>query len=154
MKDDSAFIADLNASRSRVTRFAGIARSAGVNIWQFPEVVRPDSSERSQHADSGDLMMQVRVEHKVRDFDFMSAADFPFATIIVDEKYKIDRIPSRPFIYVIESKSGHAAAVVSSRSMAKWQTVKRYDAAQKRECEFYEAPLSAVMFCPTEDVFR
>lgn len=153
MKTDSAFLADLDASRSRVDRFASLHRRRGVEIWQHPEVTRDDSSERGQFGDSGDMLMLVRVEHKVRGFDFTDATDFPYSGVIVDEAYKIDRMGTRPFVYVIENKSGTRAIVVSSRSRGRWSLIRRNDPQQRRECEFYEAPLSAVRFCDVGDVF-
>lgn len=152
MKPDSAFLADLSASRSRVDRFAAMHRSRGIQIWQHPEVVRPSAEERAEFSDDGDMLVTLRLEHKVRGFAFTGSGDFPFPSIIVDEAYKIDRLP-RPFVYVIESSDGEAAAVISYRTFSQWSKVRRYDASQRRECEFYEAPLSAVRFCGVGEVF-
>ena len=154
MKTDTEFLADLESSRSNVWRFASIQKAAGVNLVINPAVTRPDSSVRSDYGDDGDMELRVRVEHKVRGIDFTSREDFPYETLIVAEVYSVERQKSKPFAYVIESKCGRYAAVVHSRSMPKWTKVRRWDAAQGRECEFYEAPLDKVRFCLIEDVFR
>lgn len=154
MKSDVAFLRDLEASRGRVSRFCSIQRASGVNIWQGPEVTRPTARVRHDFADSGDFMLIVRGEHKVRNFDFTSADDFPHPTLIVAETYSIERQAANPFVYVIESRDGRHAAVVHSRQMARWTKSRRYDAAQQRECEYYEAPLETVRFCEVGEVFR
>jgi len=154
MKTDTQFLTDLESSRSNVWRFASIQKAAGVDIVINPATTRPDATVRSDHADDGDMELRVRVEHKVRNIDFTCAGDFPYKTLIVAEVYSIERQKAKPFVYVIESKCGQYAAVVHSRSMHKWTKVRRWDAAQGRECEFYEAPLESVRFCEVGDVFR
>lgn len=154
MKPDTSFLRDLEASRARVWRFAAIQKAAGVDMVIIPAATRPDASVRGVYADGGDLELRVRVEHKVRQFDFTSADDFPYPTLIVAEAYSIARQPARPFAYVIESQDGEHAAVVHSRTMSKWSKVRRWDAAQGRECEFYEVPKESVRFCAVGEVFR
>lgn len=154
MKPSASFLRDLECSRERVWRFAAIQKAAGVNIVINPATTRPDASVRGEYADDGDLELRVRVEHKVRQFDFTSAEGFPYPTLIVAEEYSIARQAARPFVYVIESQDGEYAAVVHSRSMPKWVKVRRWDAAQGRECEFYEVPKEAVRFCAVGEVFR
>lgn len=154
MKTDTQFLADLSSSRDSVWRFAAIQKAAGVDIVINPATTRPDATVRGDHADGGDMELRIRVEHKVRNIDFTSREDFPYPTLIVAEVYSIERQNGKPFVYVIESRSGSHAAVVHSRSMPRWSKVRRWDAAQGRECEFYEAPLESVRFCPLEEVFR
>ena len=154
MKTDTQFLTDLESSRRNVWRFASIQKAAGVDIVINPATTRPDATVRGDHADDGDMELRIRVEHKVRNIDFTSREDFPYKTLIVAEVYSIERQNGKPFVYVIESRSGSHAAVVYSRSMHKWSKVRRWDAAQGRECEFYEAPLESVRFCPLEEVFR
>lgn len=147
MKTDSAFIKDLSESRSRVDRFAAMCRRAGADVWVYPPDTRPDSDSRSEYSDGGDMMLQTRIEHKVRDIAFTCAEDFPYSTMIVDEVYKVDRIKARPFRYVIENKDGTRIAVVKSSTKPHWTVSRRYDPQQRRECEFYEVPTSLVTFC-------
>lgn len=154
MKTDTQFLADLESSRDHVWRFASIQKAAGVDIVINPATTRPDAAVRGDYADDGDMELRIRVEHKVRNIDFTSREDFPYPTLIVAEVYSIERQKGKPFVYVIESRSGSHAAVVYSRSMHKWSKVRRWDAAQGRECEFYEAPLEVVRFRPLGEVFR
>lgn len=153
MKTEEAFLSDLERSRASVSRFASLCRAAGVNIWTGPTVVRPSADARSEYADNGDLLVLLRVEHKDRGLSFTCASDFPYDTVIVDEVYKIDRIPHRPFWYVSESSDGSMAAVVSSRTMAHWEKMSLYDEAQERRCEFYACPKRLVRFCALDEVF-
>ena len=153
MKTDEAFLADLENSRGRVSRFASICRAAGVSIWIAPSVVRETAEDRHDFDDPGDLVVHLRVEHKERGLEFTSAADFPFDTVIVDEVYKIDGIQHRPFWYVSENAAGTRVAVISSRTMDKWKTESKYDQRQGRQCEFYVCPKKLVRFCAIDEVF-
>ena len=147
MKSDDRFVSDLQQSRTRVERFAAMCRRAGADLWVYPSDVRPKASEREAYADGGDLMLQTRIEHKVRDIDFYDANDFPYDTMIVDEVYKVERIKARPFRYVIENRDGTRLAVVRSVTKPKWTIKKRFDPQQGRECEFYEINKRFVAFC-------
>lgn len=153
MKPDEAFLSDLERSRASVSRFASLCRAAGVNIWTGPTVVRPSADERRKYADNGDLLVLLRVEHKDRGLSFTCAADFPYDTVIVDEVYKVDSIPHRPFWYVSESSDGLRAAVISSRTMAHWTTMRLYDEKQERDCDYYVCPKRLARFCALDEVF-
>lgn len=155
MKSSEAFLRDLSTSRQRVNSFAAAHASRGVSIWLPPEVVRPEEAERFDFSDDGDLMVSLRVEHKVRGFDFTCRDDFPYATVIVDERYKEDRKASeRPLgVLVVESADGQCAAVVYGWTRPHWTIERRFDAAQQRECEFYAVEKNRVRFCRPEEVF-
>jgi hypothetical protein len=155
VKDGSQFVADLNRSRSAVNKFAAMLRRLGVSAWMPPEEVRPSEETRHEYADDGDLMVQLRVEHKVRtNLAFTCREDYPYDTVIVDEKYKEDAKQNRrPFVYVIENKDGTCAAVVHWSTRPFWKVETRQDPIQKRACQFYTVDKSRVRFCKPEDVF-
>lgn len=155
MKDGTKFLGDLSASRHAVNRFAAMLRRLGVQAWMPPEDVRPDESVRREYADDGDLMIELRVEHKVRtNLEFTSRDDYPYQTVIVDEKYKEDaKRHRRPFVYVIENKHGTCAAVVHWSTRPHWTVEVRPDPKQNRQCEFYVVDKSRVRFCRPEEVF-
>ena len=153
MKTDEEFLADLESSRASVSRFASICRAAGVSIWIAPSVVRETAEDRHDFDDPGDLVVHLRVEHKDRGLEITNADDFRFDTVIVDEVYKIDGIQHRPFWYVSENADGTRVAVISSRTMDKWQKETKYDHKQGRECQFYVCPKSLVRFCDVDKVF-
>ena len=155
MKDGNQFLGDLTQSRRAVNRFAAMLRRLGVSAWMPPEEVRPDESVRHQYADDGDLMVQMRVEHKVRtNLTFTCRDDYPYQTVIVDEKYKEDaKSNRRPFLYVIENKAGSCVAVVHWSTRPFWKIEVRPDPIQKRSCEFYTVDKSRVRFCKPEEVF-
>ncbi len=157
MKDDSRFLGDLNASRKAVNEFAGKVRSTGIQAWLPPERTRPDAAVRSEYADSGDLMVQGRVEHKVRtNLNFTCRDDYKYDTVIVDEVYKEDAKASEPVLaYVIENAKRTHAAIVYGWTRDHWAIERRNDPIQGRECDFYVVPKRLVRFIDlaTERVF-
>jgi hypothetical protein len=155
MKDDNSFIRDLGESRYAVNEFAAKARARGVQVWLPPEVVRPDASVRHQYADDGDLMIQARIEHKVRtNLSWTCRNDYRYPTVIVDEVYKEDAKADRPVLmYVIEDQKRQHAAVVYGWTRDKWCIEEMHDPIQKRTCRFYTVDKSLVRFCGIEEVF-
>lgn len=157
MKDNTEFIRDLGASRMAVNEFAERLRRHGIHAWLPPERTRPDASVRREYADAGDLMVQGRVEHKVRNnLHFTCRDDYPYPTVIVDEVYKEDAKADEPVLaYVIENADRTHAAVVYGWTRDKWQIETRRDAIQGRDCDFYTIDKRWVRFCDlsTEEVF-
>lgn len=156
MKASEDFLRDLAASRHRVNRFAAMQKSLGFEIWMPPETTRPTEAERFNYSDDGDLMLSMRIEHKSRSFNFTSRDDFPYPTLIVDEKYKEDRKNAEkgPLgVCIVESDDASCVAVVYGWTRSKWKVEKIWDKKQKRECDFYTVELKIVRFCRPDDVF-
>jgi hypothetical protein len=149
MKDEKRFFDDLALSRRAVNDFAERLRRDGIKAWLPPERTRPDASMRSQYADAGDLMVQGRVEHKVRmNLHFTCREDYPYATVFIDEVYKADAKGGDPvFAYVIENASRTHAAVVYGWTRDKWTVETVRDRIQGRECENYAVDKRWVRFC-------
>lgn len=153
MKSDTAFLRDLSASRSRVAEFAQQMCDVGLYAEVPPQQTRPDSSVRMRYGDSGDIMLCGRVEHKVRNLMFCNCDSFPYPTVIVDEKYKVDRATDAPLAYVIENRDGSCAAVVYGYTRPYWKLERRWDPQQERECDFYVIDKKHVRFCKPAEVF-
>lgn len=155
MKQDEKFLSDLGASRVAVNEFAGKLRDSGIQVWLPPERTRPDASVRQLYADSGDLMVQGRVEHKVRNnLNFTSRDDYPYQTVIIDEAYKVDAKSETPVLaYVIENATRTVAAVVYGWTREHWQIEEVYDAKQGRRCRNYTVPVRYVRFCKPQEAF-
>jgi len=155
MKDDNSFIRDLSRSREAVNTFAARVRARGVQVWLPPEVVRPDASVRHQYADDGDLMLQARIEHKLRtNLSWTCRKDYRYPTVIIDEVYKEDAKSDRPVLmYVIEDQTRTHAAVVYGYTRYKWVVERMHDPIQNRMCDFYTIDKKSVRFCPIEEVF-
>lgn len=149
MKDNNQFIRDLGASRMAVNDFAERLRRDGIQAWLPPERTRPDANLRHDYADSGDIMVQGRVEHKVRsNLHFTCKDDYPYQTVIVDEVYKEDAKAAEPVLaYVIENAKRTHAAIVYGWTRPKWQVETRNDSIQKRACDFYTIDKRWVRFC-------
>jgi hypothetical protein len=155
VKDSNSFLRDLSTSRVAVNEFARRMREKGLQVWLPPESVRPDASVRREYADNGDLMVQGRVEHKVRtNLHFTCRDDYPYDTVIVDEVYKEDaKADSHVFCYVIENAARTHAAVVYGWTRKAWDVERRRDPIQGRDCDFYTVPKSMVRFCTVDEVF-
>jgi hypothetical protein len=155
VKDDNSFIRDLNESRDAVNEFATKAWAKGVQVWLPPEKVRPDVSERREYADDGDMMLQARIEHKVRkNLSWTCREDYRYPTVIVDEVYKEDAKSDRPVLmYVIEDQTRQHAAVVYGWTRSKWNVERMHDPIQNRVCEFYTVDKRYVRFCQVDSIF-
>ena len=155
MKDNSSFLRDLSTSRLAVNEFAHRMRQKGLQVWLPPESVRPIASVRREYADDGDLMVQGRVEHKVRtNLHFTCRDDYPYATVIVDEVYKEDaKSEDHVLCYVIENAERTHAAVVYGWTRKNWRVERRRDPIQGRECDFYTVHKDKVRFCTVDEVF-
>jgi hypothetical protein len=155
VKDNNGFLRDLSASRMAVNEFAARLRDKGWQIWLPPEFVRPDATVRHDYSDQGDIMVQGRVEHKVRtNLHFTCREDYPYDTVIVDEAYKEDAKASDPVLaYIIENSSRTHAAVVYGWKRHLWQIERRRDPIQRRDCDFYTIHKDHVRFCHPADAF-
>jgi hypothetical protein len=155
VKDNNGFLRDLSASRMAVNEFAARLRDKGWQIWLPPEFVRPDAAVRHDYSDQGDIMVQGRVEHKVRtNLHFTCREDYPYDTVIVDEAYKEDAKASDPVLaYIIENSSRTHAAVVYGWKRHLWQIERRRDPIQRRDCDFYTIHKDHVRFCHPADAF-
>lgn len=152
MKEDEAFLRDLERSRRSVLRVADAMRSKGVIVSVPETITRPDASVRRQYADRGDLFATARVEVKRRGLHFTCRADFPYQTLIVDEVYKVEDKSDPLLMYAILSQSEDYAAVVYGWTRGQWERQTMHDRAQNRACEYYVIDKDRVRFCPVSEV--
>jgi len=156
MKDDRQFLGDLAKSRQAVNEFAGLLRSHGVPAWLPPEQTRPDAATRRAYSDAGDVMVQIRLEHKWRhDLSFTCRDDYPYQTVFIDEVYNFDQkaVYGPPLGYVIENaERTHAAFVYYAITRPHWRIESHFDSKQRRQCDYYVVDKSRVRFCPTWQV--
>ena len=154
VKPVAAFLEDFRNSIRAVERFAALLRSRNVAVWLPPTEMTPDVESRMDYADGGDLMIQLRAEHKVRSLSFSSRESFPFPTIIIDEKYKVDAKGGTPLLaYFIESSDGQCVACVYGHTKNRWLTKDAFDKKQGRTCTYYVVPKEYVRFCKPEEIF-
>jgi hypothetical protein len=153
MKADAPFFADLNASRTIVAQRVQELCDMGFYAETTPHVDRPDSSVRMQYGDSGDFMLCARVEHKKRKLRFTGKDDYPFNTVIIDEKYKIDNKEDAPLAYIIENTAGTCAAVVYGWTRPHWKIERLWDSKAGRYGDFYVIDKKYVRFCKPQHAF-
>jgi len=151
MKADADFLRDLQGSDAAVQAVAGWLSSRG-HVVRVPEKrVRPTAAERFNYSDAGDLVIDKRVEVKGRGLDFTCANDFPFGTIFVSEKYRIERLGRNLELVVLVNRAlSHAAVIHVPTARRAFTYERRFDAKQGRECVFVCCPKDAATFVPLE----
>lgn len=151
MKSNAAFFNDLHISRRRVVERVDDLCARGLHAEVVEQEDRPHSAVRMQYGDDGDFFVCGRVEHKIRKLNFTCCADFPYDTIIVDEKYKVDRRSDAVLAYIIENQTGTCAAVIYGWQRAQWKVERRFDRVANRSGEFYTICKTLVRFCNPKD---
>jgi hypothetical protein len=110
-----------------------------LNQKGFESVVLPSTRcsgwvDRMEHVDDGDIKSSIggrsfRVEVKCRGLAFESVDTFPYETVIVDEKYKIDRsdhiYPLYGYAILNKGKTGFLAIKSNTRQF--WIEELRHD---------------------------
>jgi hypothetical protein len=145
MKTDELFLKELAESREAVNKFAVKCRADGIDVWVFPEQTRPDHTQWKKYADSGDLMVQGRVEHKTRKkIQFTSQEDYPYRTVFVCEKRREEDRP--PLAYVIQSADEQHAAVVYGWTRDKWVVERVYDKKSRKSLDVFAVDKKYVRF--------
>ena len=155
MKPVNEFLANFSGSLRAVERFAAELRKRNVDVWLPPTKVTPDVESRHEYADSGDMMFQLRAEHKVRqNLVFSGRDDYKYPTVFIDEKYKVDSKRDIPlFAYFIQSQDGNCVACVYGHTMPRWQVTKKFDSKENCHRTYYEIPKEFVRFCKPDEIF-
>jgi len=153
-KTDNEFVADLKQSDSDANEFVAIQQKLGWDIRLQPLQIRPNYGSRQQYADKGDIQITARIEHKRRtDLYFTNRETYKYDTVIVDEKYKVDKYQNLPLMYIIQNAHKTHVAIVYAWTRPHWRTITKYDAKQKRDCEFYVVDKQHVRFCEAHRAF-
>jgi len=148
MKSDGDFIQSLKESQKFVSLVASWMKRHGCDVMIRPTEVRPDFDSRNDYTDSGDIEIRQRVEVKQRSIAFTSSSDYPFNTVIVDEEFKIDRIPkSTLWGYIIVNKDSTYACCIKSDTRASWDVERKYDSKDGQHRSFYVCPKELCSFC-------
>jgi hypothetical protein len=112
-----------------------------------PVLLTPDRESRFSYMDSGDIEVRFRVEVKRRSFGFTGLNDYPYPTVIVDERYKIDRIPStRLYGYAVVDEGMSSLCFVSGSTRSQWKVESHYDRSEGEKREFYVCPKELCTF--------
>lgn len=118
----------LDASQDAVWTAARWLQSIGKQVVVMPTSKTPTHAEWKQHADSGDLYVQQRIEIKRRGVDFTGPNDWPHGdTFFVCAKHSWDRAKPKPHAYMIFNNAMTHVAIVLGDSRPKWSVVNRED---------------------------
>jgi hypothetical protein len=148
MKSDEHFISALQGSSKFVSAVASWLAKYDCDVMIRPTLVRPSFELRNDYADAGDIEIRQRVEVKHRSIKFTSATDYPYETVIVDEKFKIDRISrGRLWGYVIVNSECTHACIVKPETWGYWTVQSMYDRKDKQDRDFYVCPKEHCRFC-------
>ena len=147
MKTDQEFLNALIESQSHVAAVASWMARQNFNVMISPAICRPDFKDRFEFIDQGDIIVSSRIEVKKRSIDFTCRDDYPFPTVIVDEKFKVDRIPPPQLNgYVILNNRGTHACLISVKTRKHWRPIIRRDSKDKQRRTFYECPKGRCAF--------
>jgi hypothetical protein len=132
----------LEASEQAVWRAAQWLQSNGRQVLVMPITKTPTHAQWKQHADSGDLYIQQRIEVKRRGVHFTGPHDWPHGDIFfVCAKHSWDRAKPKPHAYMIFNSDMTHVAIVLGESHAKWTVVNKEDSRYKNyRQDFYCLP--------------
>ena len=148
--DHLTFLKHLDQSHSAVWRVAQWLQERGNRVVVTPITKSATHQEWKDHADDGDLYIQLRVEVKKRGLEFTGREDWPHGDkFIVCAKHAWDRAKPKPYAFVILNKSMTHAAIVTADTRSQWTVEERTDSRyiQYRQ-EFYFIPIDLVRFVP------
>jgi len=106
----------------------------------------PDYDSRLEYSDSGDIKVTIRgkdyrYEVKNRELDFDSVDSFPYPSIIVDEKYKVDRNHELPLWgYAIVNRNRTGFITISSLTRDTWFVKDGFDSFLKEKRTYVHCP--------------
>jgi hypothetical protein len=144
--DHLTFLKHLDASHDAVWCAARWLQNKGHHVVVTPTTKSKTHGEWKQHADSGDLYLQQRIEVKKRGIDFTAAGDWPHGDkFIVCSRHSYDLARPKPYAWIILNKAKTHAAIVKAESRTRWVVEKRTDSRyQNYTQEFYFCPLDCV----------
>jgi hypothetical protein len=144
--DHLTFLKHLDASHDAVWCAARWLQNKGHHVVVTPTTKSKTHGEWKQHADSGDLYLQQRIEVKKRGIDFTGAGDWPHGDkFIVCSRHSYDLARPKPYAWIILNKAKTHAAIVKAESRTRWVVEKRTDSRyQNYTQEFYFCPLDCV----------
>lgn len=135
MKTKQQFIHDLKESDYAVQ---------SVYMWAILngyDAEKPDLQFHTQ--DSGDILIQKRIEVKHMSLDFNK--DFPYSGIIIDEAHKVKNLNTLE-MYVILNKSKTVACIIKPDSEEYWYEKLIFDKVYKEERMFMMCPKQYATF--------
>ena len=104
---------------------------------------RPTAEERGDYADRDLFVNGYGIEVKQRpELDFKDAADFPYPTVIIDEKRKFDGMDPPPSMYVcVNNNLTCALAFDVRRTRARWDARELWDGTKQFGRLYYLCPV-------------
>jgi len=148
VQSDEHFLARLQASKPSQELAAELLRHWGMlDASVIEAAVRPAYEERYQYVDSGDVRFTAKVSVKRRMFDFTCEEDYPYATIMLGETYKLRPEKTRDlWLHMIFSHNLGCVALVHHTSRKHWVIERSPDSTVSRVCESYAVPKGLARF--------
>ena len=149
---DKNFIQSLESSIDAVFIVGRYFNSLGYDIQINATKTADLYEDRKGLADDGDLRADkgnrsLLVEVKAREYDFTQRGDFPFDTIIVDNKDRFDQKKTTPNYYFSVSKDRKYIAVVDVQKTRKhWTVAKKKCRPYNIEKSYYIVRVEKVAF--------
>lgn len=146
-QNHARFLRALDDSLPGVLRVAEWLVRRGRNVRISGQHRAPTHEQWQDYSDSGDLMIEQRIEVKHRTFDFTSADDWPYADVAVCAQHSWQRAEQKPLAFVSVSCDMTHVAIVLASSAKHWSvrpcTDSRYDGVTQ---DTFFCPLSSVTF--------
>jgi len=106
-----------------------------------PTQLSPDTESRYEYTDEGDIEIRLRVEVKQSSLPFTSAEDYKYDMIMVDEAYKINKVPKlQLWGYVILNKQQTHCVLVKAETRYLWESEEKKDRQKNRWGTFVMCP--------------
>lgn len=146
-EDHEKFLKFLDESRPAVMFVAQWFNKLGYTIGLPPTTKAKTYEEWEEHADSGDLIINMRLEVKQLSADFTGREDWPFKDFIVCAKHSFDRADPKPYMYVIVNKAMTHAGIVMGSHSGNWTVEERADGRfNGRKQLYYISQVDHVVF--------
>ncbi len=127
MSNYKKFVKHLEDSQESVHHVNNWLKSLGYNAKVNDYTVTDKHENWKDHADNGDITLEVKVEVKRMSFNFTNINDYKYKNTIVCAKHSFDRANPKPLMYVILSKDMEHAAIIKSDTHQDWYVEEKQD---------------------------
>ena len=140
--NDKLFLAELATGHRYAVLVADRLRERGLHVVETPMEVRDGIADRVRFTDEHDLTVGLkrpcRIDVKSRELRFTRPGDYPYETALVDTVAGWEAKENHPKAIVLVSQITEAMLVISPRTQARWEKVRRFDRKRRITDTFYE----------------
>jgi hypothetical protein len=117
---------------------------SGLEVFVPRLAIRSHVSERKKYRDVRDMVVEGRdVEIKSRKEDFSRPSDFPYDSMFVDTREKIES-KGPPFAFLVVSQMSGCILAIPGKTRSKWVIRAGFDRTRKINEEWLACPIKLV----------